>query len=468
MGGPPLSRRELTGAIAFALAAVVAIVLTWVAFGGRLPFEADGYRLTVAFPNAPTLVAGASVRIAGVPVGHVASVSPGPASTDAILELDTRYAPLPRDARALIRTKTPLGESYVELTPGTPGSPPLPDGARLPSGQVGTTQQLSDLLGTFDAPTRRAFRAVMVDTAAALAGEGSSLNAALGASGSSAQQLDVLLQALGSQSDDVQQLVSRTARALRALSAQPAQLRRLVTAGDDVLSSTARRSASLTATVDALAPFVAALQRTASPLQRTSELATPTLRTLVPVAPLALPALRATDRLAPELTRTFTALRPTIRLARPGLAAASAIVAHVPALGAALDAAGRQLVPLVELLTAYDRDAVTSLASFASVLEPVKGTSGATGSRYARTAILLSSDGDLGFARRQPWSRYNPYPPPGALGDGKALGCANTTAPAAIPASGSQAPCLVEAPWLFRGRRRSFPLLTPYAPHTLP
>ena len=36
------------------------------------------------------------------------------------------------DMRAILRQKTLLGETYIELTPGTPGAKPLKEGARLP------------------------------------------------------------------------------------------------------------------------------------------------------------------------------------------------------------------------------------------------------------------------------------------------------------------------------------------------
>lgn len=467
MGGPPLSRRELGAVTAFIVGSLIAIMLAFVGLGGRLPFEADGYRFTVAFPNAPTLVAGSSVRISGVPVGKVISVRAGQDTTLALIQLDPNYSPLPRDARAMIRNKTPLGESYIELTPGTPGAKPLPDGGRLPAAQVGTTEQIADLLSVFDAPTRRAFQTVMTDTAAALAGEGPNLNAALGASGTTAEQLNILLQALSTQSDSVRALVSRSADALHALAAQPAALQQLITSGNAVLSTSARRSSSLTATVGSLARFVASLKATAGPLTTASNLATPTLRTLTAVAPLIEPALPGIEHLAPEARDVFEALRPAATDAERGLPAAEAILARLPALGTTLDAAGSQLVPLVQLVAAYDHDAVTSIASFASALEAVKGTSGSTGSRYARTAIEVGSDGDLGFQERPPFSRYNPYPPPGENGDDKSLNCENVNNPAPIPASGSQVPCEVEAPWLFRGARRSFPLLTPYAPTPL-
>ena len=161
------------------------------------------------------------------------------------------------------------------------------------------------------------------------------------------------------------------------------------------------------------------------------------------------------------------ALRPALRRARIDLVPATALLSRVPALGTALISPGASWCRLVQLVGAYDHDAVDSLASFGSVLEPVKGTAGSANSRYARTAILFTSEGNLGFSRREPSNRYNPYPPPGALGDGKSLGCANTSNPATVPAAGSQVPCVVEAPWSFRGAVRSFPLLTPYAPGSL-
>jgi len=464
MGGPPLSPRELLTAVGFTLFSVIAIILVWLAFGGHLPFQVQGYRFTADFANAPTLVPGSSVRIAGVPVGSVVSVSAGESSTDAVIQLDPQYVPIPRDARAIVRTKTPLGESYVELTPGTPGSPALRDGATLPSDQVGQTQQISDILATFNRPTRRAFESTLVDTAAALNGEGPNLNAALGAGGNTTAQLNVLMQALASQSGDVQTLISRTRQALHAISADPTALRRLITAGSQVASATAERSAALAGTVKALAPFVRKLNSTAPALTETSNLATPTLKVLVGVAPLVLPALDSVDRLAPRLTTVFRALRPTIRAGETGLQAAARLLHAVPPLGTALDLAGRQLVPLVELLRAYDYDAVQSLASFASVLEPVKGTSGDTGSRYARTAILFATDGDLGFTQRQPSNRYSPYPPPGQLGDAKSVSCANTKNAATVPAAGSQVPCVVQPAWTFRGKTANFPDLSPYYP----
>ena len=60
------------------------------------------------------------MRVAGVPVGKVRKVEVGDGTnrTVATVEIERRYAPLRSDARAILRQKTLLGETYVELTPG--------------------------------------------------------------------------------------------------------------------------------------------------------------------------------------------------------------------------------------------------------------------------------------------------------------------------------------------------------------
>ena len=60
------------------------------------------------------------MRISGVPVGKVKTIEPNKQTgrADVEIQLQSRYAPLPQDARAILRQKTLLGETYVELTPG--------------------------------------------------------------------------------------------------------------------------------------------------------------------------------------------------------------------------------------------------------------------------------------------------------------------------------------------------------------
>ena len=106
--------------VAFALSCFGILIFLWLNFGGSVPLRPEGYRITVNFPEATQLANEADVRISGVRVGRVKSVEPDERSglTAAELEIEARYAPLPKDTRAILRQKSLLGETYVELSPG--------------------------------------------------------------------------------------------------------------------------------------------------------------------------------------------------------------------------------------------------------------------------------------------------------------------------------------------------------------
>src|SRR5204862_20565 len=107
------------------------------------------------------------------------------------IELDGRYAPIPADTRAMLRQKTLLGETYVELTPGNRNGPTLPEGATLPKAQVAQAVQLDEIFRTFNARTRGAFKVWMQGAAAAR-----ELSPTLVAAGNSAPDLQAFFKGL--------------------------------------------------------------------------------------------------------------------------------------------------------------------------------------------------------------------------------------------------------------------------------
>src|SRR5579884_3870287 len=143
----------------FAGSCVGLLVFLWISFGGATPFATRGYRLDAEFNQAIALAQQSDVRISGVSVGKVVSVGPDSRTglTRAVLELDTRYAPRPADTKAILRAKTLLGETYIELTPGSQTGPKLRDGATISQTQISPTVELDQILSTFDPQTRRAF-----------------------------------------------------------------------------------------------------------------------------------------------------------------------------------------------------------------------------------------------------------------------------------------------------------------------
>src|SRR5579884_4265377 len=90
--------------------------------------------------------------------------------------MDNQYAPIRRDTKAILREKTLLGETYVELTPGSPRGPPLPDGGRLSNGQVIPAVQLDQIFNTSGATTRNALRVFQQKRDKALQGNDQNLN----------------------------------------------------------------------------------------------------------------------------------------------------------------------------------------------------------------------------------------------------------------------------------------------------
>ena len=244
-------------AVGFALSCFGLALFLWIAFGGPSPLKPEGYRITVPFNEATTLAQESDVRISGVSVGKVKSIELNDdGMADAELEIQAEYAPLPTDTRAILRQKTLLGETYVELTPGTDesvsaaseGDPPsgtIPEGGRLAEAQVSDSVQLDEIFRAFDDRTRDAFQAWMQGQAAAFEGRGDDVSLAIASLDPFAQEADRALRVLDSQRLAVQRLVRDGGEVFDALSERQGQLRGLITNSEQVFTTTANRDAEL-------------------------------------------------------------------------------------------------------------------------------------------------------------------------------------------------------------------------------
>src|SRR5438067_10215685 len=112
-------------AILFALSCFLLTVFVWLQLGGPIPLKPQGYRFHAPFAQGSQLTPNADVRISGVNVGKVVIIRPRGGRTDAVIEVKREFAPIPSDARAILRSKTLLGETFVEITPGSPNAPKL-------------------------------------------------------------------------------------------------------------------------------------------------------------------------------------------------------------------------------------------------------------------------------------------------------------------------------------------------------
>jgi phospholipid/cholesterol/gamma-HCH transport system substrate-binding protein len=132
--------------IAF-LATMIVVVggLTVMLRGG----QTDRLTVTAHFPRTVGLYAGSSVRILGVKVGTVRSITPDGPSVKVVLDLplDT---PVPADATAVIIPPSLVSDRYVELTPVYDGGARMTDGAVIDDDHTMTPVELDEILSSLD------------------------------------------------------------------------------------------------------------------------------------------------------------------------------------------------------------------------------------------------------------------------------------------------------------------------------
>ncbi|HEV8580729.1 MAG TPA: MlaD family protein [Thermoanaerobaculia bacterium] len=117
---------------------VIVAVLIW-KIEDLNPFAAKGQRIDAVFPSVAGLDDKATVRVAGVRVGRVDGVGLQDTHARITLALE-KPLPLTVGTTARIANLGLLGEKYVELVPGPPGAPPLPENAVL----IGTSPPTFD------------------------------------------------------------------------------------------------------------------------------------------------------------------------------------------------------------------------------------------------------------------------------------------------------------------------------------
>ncbi len=403
--------------VAFALSCFGILIFLWLSFGGSVPLQPKGYRVTVALPEATQLAQEADVRISGVPVGRVKKKEPNKETglTETELEIDARYAPIPKDTRAILRQKTLLGETYVDLSPGRPSSGRIPDGGRLGRGQVAETVELDEILRTFDPVTREKFSIWLDQSGQAAVGNAEGLNDALGLLTPFAEETDDVLEVLRVQSGATRRFIRDTGVVFDALSARKGQLRDLIRNSNRVWSTVADRDEQLADTFRVLPTFLREGRTTTRRLTRFAENTDPLITQLRPAARQLSPLLVDLDGLAPDLKGLFDDLGPYVPIARKGLPATEQVLDNTEPLLARLDPFLRQLTPIVDYLGLYKREIAAFLANDSAATQaraaPLDGTGNPI--HYLRTSSPLNPEMMSAYPFRLGTNRSNPYTEPG-------------------------------------------------------
>jgi phospholipid/cholesterol/gamma-HCH transport system substrate-binding protein len=398
---------RIAAMVVFALSCFGLLLFLWLAFGGAVPLKPKGYRINVSFAEATQLATEADVRISGVPVGKVKTIEPNKETgrSDVVIELESRYAPLPSDARAILRQKTLLGETYVELTPGSRDAPKIQEGGSLRESQVSDTVQLDEIFRTFDAETRAAFQTWMQEQAKGIGGYGRDLNDALGNLAPFAEDSARLVDILNRQEGAVRGLVSNTGVVFEALSERDGQLRSLIENSNKVFAATASRDEELKQAFTALPTFERESQQTLDRLADFAQTTDPLITQLRPAARELSPTLQDLGALSPDLKALFQDLGPLIDASKTGFPAAEKVLEDARPLIGQLDPAMRQLTPIFQFLGLNKRELTAFFANSVTATQAVT----AGNLHYLRTTNPFNAENLAVYPRRIGTNRPNPY-----------------------------------------------------------
>jgi phospholipid/cholesterol/gamma-HCH transport system substrate-binding protein len=408
---------QLGTIVGFALSCFGILLFLWVAFGGPTPLRAKNYSVKIPFTEAAQLANQSDVRISGVSVGKVQSISLAPDRKHALatLQIDDQYAPIPANTKATLRQKTLLGETYVELTPGGPGGRKLADGGTLPQGHVSPAVQLDEIFRTFNPKTRIAFEQWMQNASIALKGQAASLSNAFGELEPTFTQADQLLRVLDTQSNAVRQLISNGGNVFAALSQRQGQLSGLIRNSDQVFSTTAQRDRELESAFVAFPTFLDQSRATLTRLQRFSENADPVVRQLQPSARDLAPVVRDLGSLSVQLNGFFEGLRPVVGGARKAFPALRRLlVADFPPLLNGLQPFLKNFNPFLQVAQMYKHELAAFLGNASSATNATGAPleSNNKPGKYLRVISPLSPDVLAGFNTRLSNDRANPYHQP--------------------------------------------------------
>ena len=350
------------------VAALVAIVLLATSAGG----SGGGYTVRAIFDDAANLTVGEDVKIDGVKVGAVGSVTPTPhAKAAVVLNISNPgFQDFREDASCTIRPQALIGEKFVDCLPtqprveGTPLPPPL---KTIPSGQEGAGQVLLPVTGTHSPvdpdllgditrlPEAQRLTIILNELGAGFAGRGSDLNAVLHRSNPALQGLEQVLAILAKENKTLTDLAVEGDRATAPLAADRSRLVGFINEGNKVAQATAKHRGALAQNFADFPAFLEQLGPAMERLGRFAQQTTPTFEDL--------------GIAAPGINKTFENIGPFSKSTEGFL---QAFGKNAKSTASALEA----VEPLLPLVKGLGKNAKPFAANFSGLLTSLRSTGG--------------------------------------------------------------------------------------------
>lgn len=334
------------GAACVAVLAVIALLAT--SAGG----SNGDYTVRAIFDDAGNIISGEDVKIDGVKVGTVGSVTPTPqAKAAVVLHIEnTGFQNFRADASCTVRPQALIGEKYVDCLPtqprveGTPLPPPL---QQIGKGQEGEGEWLLpvqndhspvdvDLLGDISRlPERERLTIIINELGAGLAGRGSDLSAVIRRANPALQELDKVVGILASENHVLAKLAVDSDKALAPFAAVRNQVADFIVQSNMVAQASAAHRGALARN---LADFPAFLRQLGPAMERIGRFAdqtTPVFTDLGIAAPGVDRAFTHLAGFSNSSSTFFQSLGKTSKQAGPALLATQPLLNRIQALGTA-------------------------------------------------------------------------------------------------------------------------------------
>ncbi|HEY4278400.1 MAG TPA: MlaD family protein [Conexibacter sp.] len=331
--------------LAIALILVAAGVVLVAGTGARSQDTTSGgtYLVRAIFDNAGFLVPGEDVKVSGVVVGSVDSLSVTPENKAAIVLkiTDPAFKDFKQDARCAVRLQSLLGEKYVDCTPTQPKatgqapSPPLRAIASgtgkgqylLPLSHTSSPVDLDLLNNVMRQPEQQRLQLILNEFGTGVAGNGDQLRAVIRRADPALDGFDRFLRILGDQNRVIARLADDSDVSLAPLARENASISNFIDKAGQTAAATAERGDALERNFELFPHLLQQLQPTLARLQGFTDAASPVLANLRTAAPslnqifeqlgpfseAALPTFRTLGDAAEVSRRALTAARPVIQ-----------------------------------------------------------------------------------------------------------------------------------------------------------
>ena len=328
-------RKGLSTFTAGLIGLIVVAVFSYAAYTKFANPFASKYTVHAVFSNANGLQPGSLVRIAGVNVGTVTSVSPEPSCTtkstanstcqaaNVAMTITSQGLPIHDDATFAIRPRIFLeGNFFVDVSPGTPDAPVAKDGHTFAIQQGVEPVQFDNVLTSLQSNTRQNLQTLLQQYGKAVKVGGPSYNKSIQYWLPAYEYSSIVSHdALGLQPHDLSNYIAAQGTVAGAVDMHPQNLESLVTSFNVTANAFAREQRSLQNTIiqlpralGAAIPAFNALNAAFPPLRAFAKALIPGVKSTPAMVDASLPFVtQLNDLVQPaELRGLVKDLRPTV------------------------------------------------------------------------------------------------------------------------------------------------------------